>query len=178
MTIGNFAFHAMSPPTTVSTGQMGRFWKAHLGHFSKAPKAWLRTIREKVQFRDMKEVEVTFPVISDSTMDVSRLYGMLQPSASTTQAVRGVFSIDPKGKVRAILYYPLSNGRNFQEIKRLLLAMQTTDTHKVATPADWQPGEEVSVPPPGVLRSREGARAIDGPLGSVPRLVPLFEELD
>ncbi len=111
--------------------------------------AWLRTIKEKVQFRNMKDVEVTFPVISDLTMEVSRLYGMLQPSASTTQAVRAVFIIDPEGKIRAILYYPLSNGRNMQEIKRLLIARQTSDKHKVATPADWQPGEEVIVPPPG-----------------------------
>jgi len=111
--------------------------------------AWLRTIKEKVQFRHMRDIEVTFPVISDLTMEVSRKYGMLQPAASTTQAVRAVFFIDPEGKVRAILYYPLSNGRNFQEIKRLLIAMQTTDAHKVATPADWQPGEEVIVPPPG-----------------------------
>jgi len=111
--------------------------------------AWLRTIKEKVQFRHMKDIEVTFPVISDLTMEVSRMYGMLQPAASTTQAVRAVFMIDPESKVRAILYYPLSNGRNFQEIKRLLLAMQTSDKHKVATPADWQPGEEVIVPPPG-----------------------------
>jgi peroxiredoxin 2/4 len=111
--------------------------------------AWLRTIKEKVEFRNMKGVEVAFPVISDLTMTVARLYGMLQPSASTTQAVRAVFLIDPEGKVRAILYYPLSNGRNFQEIKRLLIAMQTSDTYQVATPADWQPGEEVIVPPPG-----------------------------
>ena len=72
-----------------------------------------------MQFRHMKDVEVTFPVISDLTMAVSRPYGMLQPSASTTQAVRAVFFIDPESKVRALLYYPLSNGRNFQEIKRL-----------------------------------------------------------
>ncbi len=111
--------------------------------------AWLRTIKEKIEFRHMKDVEVTFPVISDLTMDVSRMYGMLQPAVSTTQAVRGVFYIDPEGKVRAILYYPMSNGRNFQEIKRLLVAMQTSDKHKIATPADWQPGEEVIVPPPG-----------------------------
>ena len=111
--------------------------------------AWLRTIKEKVQFRDMKNVEVMFPVISDLTMEVSRAYGMLQPSASTTQAVRAVFFIDPESKVRALLYYPLSNGRNLQEIKRLLMAMQMSDKHKVATPADWQPGEEVIVPPPG-----------------------------
>ena len=111
--------------------------------------AWLRTIKEKVEFRNMKGIEVTFPVISDLTMAVSRMYGMLQPSASTTQAVRAVFLIDPEGIVRALLYYPLSNGRNFQEIKRLLVAMQTSDKYQVATPADWQPGEEVIVPPPG-----------------------------
>lgn len=111
--------------------------------------AWLRTIREKVAFRNLRDVEVTFPVISDLTMEVARAYGMLQPSASTTQAVRAVFIIDPEGKVRAILYYPLSNGRNLQEIKRLLVAMQTSDKYGVATPADWQPGEEVIVPPPG-----------------------------
>jgi len=111
--------------------------------------AWLRTIREKVEFRNHRDMEITFPVISDLTMDVARAYGMLQPSASTTQAVRAVFVIDPESKVRAILYYPLSNGRNFQEIKRLLIAIQTSDRHGVATPADWKPGEEVIVPPPG-----------------------------
>jgi peroxiredoxin (alkyl hydroperoxide reductase subunit C) len=111
--------------------------------------AWLRTIRERVEFRGHRNVEVMFPIISDLTMDVARAYGMLQPSASTTQAVRAVFLIDPESKVRALLYYPLSNGRNFQELKRLLIAMQTTDKFGVATPADWKPGEEVIVPPPG-----------------------------
>ena len=111
--------------------------------------AWLRTIKEKVEFRNLKNVEVTFPVISDLSMEVARKYGMLQPSASTTQAVRAVFLIDPQAKVRAILCYPMSNGRNFQEIKRLLIAIQTSDKYQVATPADWQPGEEVIVPPPG-----------------------------
>ena len=111
--------------------------------------AWLRTIQEKIEFRNRKDVEAAFPVISDLTMEVSRLYGMLQPAASTTQAVRAVFFIDPESKVRAILYYPLSAGRNFQELKRLLIALQTSDKHGVATPADWQPGEEVIVPPPG-----------------------------
>ncbi len=111
--------------------------------------AWLRTIKEKVTFRDMRDVEVTFPVISDLTMEVSKRYGMLQPTASTTQAVRAVFIIDPQAKVRAMLYYPMSCGRNMQEIKRMLIAMQTADTEGVATPANWVPGEEVIVPPPG-----------------------------
>lgn len=131
--------------------------------------AWLRTIKEKVQFRDWKNIEVTFPVISDLTMEVARAYGMLQPSASTTQAVRAVFLIDPESKIRALLYYPLSNGRNFQEIKRLLMAMQTSDKYKVATPADWKPGEEVIIPPPGScgaakerVESRDpGVRCVD-----------------
>jgi peroxiredoxin (alkyl hydroperoxide reductase subunit C) len=111
--------------------------------------AWLRTIKEKIQYKHMKDIEVTFPVISDLTMEVSKAFGMLQPSASSTQAVRAVFIIDPQSVVRAILYYPLSNGRNMDEIMRLLLAMQLSDQHKVATPANWQPGDDVIVPPPG-----------------------------
>ncbi|MDH7499138.1 MAG: peroxiredoxin [candidate division NC10 bacterium] len=111
--------------------------------------AWLRTIQEKIEYKGMKNVQVMFPVIADLKMEVAKKYGMLQPSASDTKAVRAVFFIDPESKIRALLYYPLSNGRNFQEIKRLLIAMQTSDKHNVATPADWQPGDEVIVPPPG-----------------------------
>ncbi|MFO7907190.1 MAG: peroxiredoxin, partial [Pirellulaceae bacterium] len=111
--------------------------------------AWLRTIAEKIEYKGMKNVEVTFPIISDLTMDVSKAFGMLQPAASTTQAVRAVFVIDPEATVRAILYYPLSNGRNMKEIKRLLIAMQHSDEHQVATPANWELGDDVIVPPPG-----------------------------
>jgi peroxiredoxin (alkyl hydroperoxide reductase subunit C) len=111
--------------------------------------AWLRTIKEKLEYKDMKNVEVTFPLIEDLKMDIARKYGMLQPSAADTQAVRAVFFIDPKSKIRALLYYPLSNGRNFKEIKRLLMALQTSDANGVATPADWQPGDDVIIPPPG-----------------------------
>jgi peroxiredoxin (alkyl hydroperoxide reductase subunit C) len=111
--------------------------------------AWLRTIKEKVKYKGMENVEVTFPVIADLKMEVAKKYGMLHPAASDTKAVRAVFFIDPEGIIRAMIYYPLSNGRNFQEIKRLLIAMQTADKYKIATPADWQPGDEVIVPPPG-----------------------------
>jgi peroxiredoxin (alkyl hydroperoxide reductase subunit C) len=89
--------------------------------------AWLRTIKEKITYKDLKGVEVTFPVISDLTMEVSKKYGMLQPAASNTQAVRAVFIIDPQAIVRAVLYYPLANGRNMQVVKRLLVAMQHSD---------------------------------------------------
>ncbi len=111
--------------------------------------AWLRTIKEKIEYKGMKDVEVMFPVISDLTMEVSKKFGMLQPAASTTQAVRAVFIMDPKAIVRAILYYPLSNGRNMQEIKRLLIAMQHSDEHAIATPANWEIGDDVIIPPPG-----------------------------
>lgn len=121
--------------------------------------AWLRTIKEKIEYKGMKGVEVMFPVISDLTMEVSKAFGMLQPAASNTQAVRAVFIMDPNAIVRAILYYPLSNGRNMEEIKRMLIAMQISDQHKVATPANWQPGDDVIVPPPGscgVAKERVG----------------------
>jgi peroxiredoxin (alkyl hydroperoxide reductase subunit C) len=111
--------------------------------------AWLRTIKEKIRYKGMENVEVNFPVISDLTMEVAKKFGMLQPSASTTQAVRAVFIIDPKAIVRAILYYPLSNGRNMQELKRLLIAMQHSDEHNIATPANWQLGDDVIIPTPG-----------------------------
>ncbi|KYC46008.1 MAG: putative peroxiredoxin [Candidatus Methanofastidiosum methylothiophilum] len=111
--------------------------------------AWLRTIKEKIEYKGMKNVEIMFPVIEDLKMDVSKKFGMVQPNASTTQAVRAVFLIDPKAKVRAVLYYPLSNGRNMQEIKRLLVAMQKSDKEQIATPANWQPGDDVIIPPPG-----------------------------
>ena len=117
---------------------------SHFAHI-----AWLRTIKEKIKYKNMANVEVTFPLIADVKMEVAKRFGMVQPAASDTQAVRAVFLIDPKGKVRALLYYPLSNGRNFPELKRLLVALQTSDAHGCATPADWQPGEDVIVPPPG-----------------------------
>ena len=111
--------------------------------------AWLRTIKEKIEYKGMKDVEVMFPVISDLTMEVSAKFGMVQPQESNTQAVRAVFIFDPEAKVRAILYYPLSNGRNMDEVKRLLVAMQHSDEHNVATPDNWQLGDDVIIPPPG-----------------------------
>jgi peroxiredoxin (alkyl hydroperoxide reductase subunit C) len=111
--------------------------------------AWLRTIKEKIEYKGMKNVEVMFPVIEDISMEVARKFGMVQPNASTTQAVRAVFVVDPKGIVRLIMYYPASCGRNMQEIKRVVIAMQKADREAIATPANWQPGEDVILPPPG-----------------------------
>ncbi len=111
--------------------------------------AWLRNIKEKIEFKGMKNIEVKFPLIEDITMNVAKKYGMIQPGESETQAVRAVFFIDPKGIIRAIIYYPLSLGRNFDEIYRALIAMQTSDKFSVATPADWNPGDDVIISPAG-----------------------------
>lgn len=119
--------------------------------------AWLRTIQEKIEYKGMKNMEITFPLIEDIKMDVSAKYGMVQPNVSSTQAVRAVFIIDPKSKVRAIMYYPSTTGRNFQEIKRMVVAMQTSEAFGVATPADWKIGDDVIVPPPsscGVIKEK------------------------
>ena len=111
--------------------------------------AWLRTIKEKIEYKGMKNVEVNFPLIEDITMEVAKKYGMMMPGESDTKAVRAVFFIDPKGTIRAIIYYPLSLGRNFDELYRALIAMQAADAFSISTPADWQPGDDVIVPTAG-----------------------------
>ena len=110
--------------------------------------AWLRKIQD-LEWNGMKDVEVRFPLIEDIRMDVAKKYGMIQPGQSSTQAVRAVFIIDPEGVIRTILYYPLSTGRNFDEIKRIVIALQKADSDAVATPADWRPGDDVIVPTAG-----------------------------
>lgn len=111
--------------------------------------AWLRTIKDKIEYKGMKNVEVKFPLIEDITMEVAKKYGMIQPGESNTKAVRAVFVIDPKGMIRTMIYYPLSLGRNFEELYRVVVALQTADEFAVATPADWQPGDDVIVPTAG-----------------------------
>jgi peroxiredoxin (alkyl hydroperoxide reductase subunit C) len=104
--------------------------------------AWVRNIDEKLG------VKIPFPVIADLDKAVATKFGMIMPGESKTETSRCVFVIDPEGIVRAMIYYPLSTGRNMQEILRLIDALQTTDKHKVATPANWKPGEKVIIPPP------------------------------
>ncbi|MBN2480361.1 MAG: peroxiredoxin [Bacteroidales bacterium] len=111
--------------------------------------AWLRTIKDKIEYKGMKDVEVKFPLIEDITMEVAKKYGMIQPGESSTKAVRAVFYVDPKGVIRTILYYPLSLGRNFDELYRVLIALQAADKFSVAMPADWRPGDDVIVPTAG-----------------------------
>ncbi|MDZ7669886.1 MAG: peroxiredoxin [Gammaproteobacteria bacterium] len=111
--------------------------------------AWVRSIKENFG------VEIPFPIIEDLSMAVASAYGMIQPGASDTSAVRATFLIDPEGVLRAMVYYPMSNGRSVDEFLRLLTALQTSDEHGVATPENWQPGEKVIVPPPQTTEAAE-----------------------
>lgn len=107
--------------------------------------AWVNAVNEKTG------VLFEFPIIADLDMKIAKLYGMLQPGESETAAVRSVFIMDPKGKIRLIMYYPLNVGRNMDEIKRTLLALQTSDEYKVAMPLNWQPGDKVIVGAPKTI---------------------------
>ena len=111
--------------------------------------AWMRNIEEKFG------VKIPFPVIADLDKKVATLYGMIMPGESKTETSRCVFIIDPKGILRAMVYYPLTTGRNMAEFVRVIKALQTTDQHAVATPANWQPGELVIVPPPKTTEAAE-----------------------
>lgn len=115
--------------------------------------AWLRTIKEKIQYKGMKNIDIQFPLIDDIKMEIANKYGMIQPNASDTKAVRAVFFIDPEETIRAIIYYPLNLGRNFDELKRVIIGLQTADKFKVALPADWRPGDEVVVPAPATMEA-------------------------
>ncbi len=104
--------------------------------------AWVHAVKEKMG------VDIPFPIIADLSMNIAKSYGMIHAGQSTTATVRCVFFIDDKGITRAMIHYPLQNGRYIPEIIRLVKALQMTDKNKVSTPANWQPGDKVVVPPP------------------------------
>jgi len=122
--------------------------------------AWVRNIEEKTG------IKITFPVIADLNKEVSAKFGMVHPGQSKTETVRCVFIIDPNQVIRLILYYPLTTGRNMDEILRVIDALQTSDANKVATPANWRPGDKVIVPPPQTQemaeeRLKQGFECVD-----------------
>lgn len=127
--------------------------------------AWLRSIHDRIEYKGHSKVELNFPLIADMSMEVARKYGMIQPNASSTAAVRTVFFIDPTATVRAVIYYPAQLGRNFDELKRVLVGLQTVDKYKVALPADWRPGDDIVVPAPttydGTEQSTDGMKCYE-----------------
>lgn len=134
----------------LDTQLLGLSIDSHYAHI-----AWMRSIK------DSFGVEIPFPIIADLDMKVAQSYGMIQPGASDTQAVRATFVIDPDGILRAMVYYPMTNGRSVDEFVRLVKALRTADEHKVATPENWQPGEDVIVPTPQTADAAE-ARMTEG----------------
>lgn len=122
--------------------------------------AWVRNIKERFG------IDIQFPIIEDLSMSVAKAYGMIHPGAADTSAVRATFIIDPEGILRAMVYYPMTNGRSIPEFLRLVKALQASDEHKIATPEGWQPGEQVIVPPPSDMdavdaRMNEGYECTD-----------------
>ncbi len=111
--------------------------------------AWVRNIKQNF------DIDIEFPIIADLDMKVANAFGMIHEASSDTAAVRTVFFIDPSRKLRAMIYYPLNVGRNFDEILRVVDALQTTDEHNVACPANWRPGDKVIVPPPATAQEAE-----------------------
>ena len=105
---------------------------------------WIKSI-ETLRYKDRQPVSIKFPLIADKDHEVSKKFGMLHPATNSTRDVRGVFIIDPSNKIRALFFYPMEVGRNIDEIKRTLVALQITDSKHVLTPANWQPGNEVLV---------------------------------
>lgn len=111
--------------------------------------AWIRNIEQNFG------VKIGFPVIADLDQKVAQAYGMIHPGAASTATVRCVFIIDDKGVVRAMIYYPLTNGRSINEILRIVQALQAHEQHKIATPAEWRPGDQVIVPAPMTQKGAE-----------------------
>ena len=113
---------------------------------------WIGDINET------QNTTVNFPILADADRKVSELYDLIHPNASATATVRSVFFIDPKKVIRATLTYPASTGRNFDELLRVVDSLQLTDSHKVATPADWKDGDDVVIVPalqdPAELKER------------------------
>lgn len=134
----------------LNTELLGLSIDSHYSHL-----AWTRNIKEKF------DVDVNFPIIADLSMKVANDYGMIHPGASDTSAVRATFIIDDKGVLRAMVYYPMTNGRSIDEILRLVTALQTSDVNGIATPEGWQPGDKVIVPPPATSEAAE-ARMNEG----------------
>ena len=114
-----------------------------------------------INIKEKFGVEIKFPIIEDLSMKVAKSYGMIHPGAADTSAVRATFIIDPEGILRAMVYYPMTNGRSIPEFLRVIQALQASDKHKIATPEGWQPGDKVIVPPPQDAEAAE-ARMNEG----------------
>jgi len=149
-----FFFSHPADYTPVCTTEMGRTAQLE-GQFSKRNVKPLGLSTDTVaehknwilDVNDTQNTTLTFPIVADHDLTIAKLYEMIHPSESKTAAVRSVFIIDPEKKIRLTMTYPMSVGRNFDEILRVIDALQLGDAKKIATPADWRPGDTVIIPP-------------------------------
>ena len=123
---------------------------------------WIRSM-ESIQMKDRPAVKIGFPIISDKSLEISRMYGMVHPASSATRDIRGVFIIDPDDRIQSIIYYPMNVGRNLDEIKRLLTALELSESKNVFTPANWNEGDDVLLPSPLTTKEAESLRESNNP---------------
>ena len=110
-------------------------------------KQWKTTL-ERIEYKGYPKLQINFPILDDSSLVISKLYGMIHAESDNNRDVRGVFIIDPDNKIRAEYFYPQEVGRNMDEFLRTAMALQVTDKHEVMTPANWKAGNDVLVPFP------------------------------
>jgi peroxiredoxin (alkyl hydroperoxide reductase subunit C) len=123
---------------------------------------WVKSI-ESIDYKDRNPVKIAFPLVSDPNLEVSMRYGMIHSYSSSSKDVRAVFIINPEDKISAIFYYPNNVGRNIEEIKRVLIALQTAERNNVLTPANWNPGDEVLIHAPATIEESAELKAKNNP---------------
>lgn len=119
---------------------------------------WVKSM-ESISVKGSKPVKIEFPLVTDANLEISKKYGILQQDSLMNRDIRSVYIINPENDIQAMFYYPRSVGRNMQEIKRTLIALQTHEKHNVLTPADWNPGDDVLLPSPNTMADAEKLRA-------------------
>ena len=149
-----FFFSHPADFTPVCTTEMGRtaqlaeeFASRHVKPIGLSTDTVAEHVKWIVDVNETQHTTLRFPIVADADLKIAKLYDMIHPSESETAAVRSVFIIDPDKKIRLTMTYPMNVGRNFDEILRVIDALQTGDRHKIATPADWLPGQAVIIPP-------------------------------
>jgi len=118
---------------------------------------WVKSI-ESVSIKGASSVKIGFPLVTDANLDISKKYGILQQDSSKSRDIRSVYIIDPENEIQAMFYYPRTVGRNIEEIRRTLIALQTHEKYRVLTPANWKLGDDVLIPSPLTIQEAEKLR--------------------
>jgi peroxiredoxin 2/4 len=123
---------------------------------------WVKSM-ESISVKGSKPVKIEFPLVTDANLEISKKYGILQQDSLMNRDIRSVYIINPENDIQAMFYYPRSVGRNLEEIKRTLIALQTHEKNNVLTPANWKPGDDVLLPSPKTIADAEKLRSKKNP---------------